>query len=204
MADGKKSALIYSGLITTVEKISNENAGLLFKHLLRYINDLNQEVPNETVDLVFEPIKQSLKRDLKKWERIRQRNIENANKRWGKEDVLKVPNDAVNVSVSVNDSVNDSVKVNVKYNIELRKQKFATTLQPFLEKYGKDMLNDFYVYWTEPNKSNTKFKQELEKTWGLEKRLNTWAKNDSSFNKNKNKEDTTKPQTTHLNFGTKP
>ena len=69
------------------------------------------------------------------------------------------------VSVNVSDSVNESVNVIVKENnIESRKLKFASTLQPFLLTYGKDFLNDFYKYWTEPNKSNTKFKQELEKT----------------------------------------
>ena len=67
--------------------------------------------------------------------------------------------------------------------IEQRKLKFASTLQPFLEKYGKEFLNDFYKYWTEPNKSNSKFKQELEKTWDLSRRLETWAKNDKNFNK---------------------
>ena len=60
----------------------------------------------------------------------------------------------------------------------------SETLKPFLETYGKDFLNDFYKYWTEPNKSNTKFRQELEKTWDLLRRLETWAKNEKNFKKN--------------------
>lgn len=70
-----------------------------------------------------------------------------------------------------------------KSKIEVRKKEFSDTLKPFLETYGKDMLNDFYAYWTEPNKSNTKFRQELEKTWSLKRRLDTWAKRDRNFNK---------------------
>jgi hypothetical protein len=66
-----------------------------------------------------------------------------------------------------------------------RKLKFSHTLEPFLEEYGKDLLNDFYAYWTEPNKSQTKFKQELERTWSLERRLRTWANNDKNFKKEK-------------------
>jgi hypothetical protein len=50
------------------------------------------------------------------------------------------------------------------------------------------MINDFYKYWTEPNKSNTKFKQELEKTWSVERRLETWSKND--FGKSKQESNT--------------
>jgi hypothetical protein len=72
-----------------------------------------------------------------------------------------------------------------KITIEERKLKFADTLKPFLETYGKDLLNDFYNYWTEPNHSNTKMKFELNKTWSIEGRLRTWAKNDKNFNKDK-------------------
>jgi hypothetical protein len=70
-------------------------------------------------------------------------------------------------------------------NIDERKLKFASTLKPFLETYGKGMIIDFYQYWTESNKSNTKFRQELEKTWDLKRRLAKWLENDSKFNKGK-------------------
>ncbi len=72
--------------------------------------------------------------------------------------------------------------------IDERKLKFADTLKPFVEKYGKDLLNSFYKYWTQPNRSNTKFKQELEKTWQLDYRLETWAKNDKTFGKHESNE----------------
>ena len=58
-----------------------------------------------------------------------------------------------------------------------RKLKFASTLEIFIPKYGRDLINDFYRYWTEPNKSNTKFKQEMEKTWDVERRIEKWASN---------------------------
>ena len=43
------------------------------------------------------------------------------------------------------------------------------------------MLKDFFGYWTEPNKSNTKLKFELQQTWSISRRLETWAKNDKTF-----------------------
>lgn len=70
-------------------------------------------------------------------------------------------------------------------NLAARKLKFSHTLEPFLEKYGKDLLNDFYGYWTEPNASKSKFRRELEKTWDIDRRLATWAKNDKNFQKEK-------------------
>lgn len=65
--------------------------------------------------------------------------------------------------------------------MQLRKQKFAKTIEPYVQRYGNEMCNEFYKYWTEPNKSKTKFRMELEKTWSLERRLETWSKNDKSF-----------------------
>lgn len=81
--------------------------------------------------------------------------------------------------------VKEKVQVQVKEDIDSRKLKFADTLKPFLSIYGKDLLNDFYHYWTEPNKSKTKLNFELQKTWSVERRLNTWAKNEKNFTKTK-------------------
>ena len=79
------------------------------------------------------------------------------------------------------DSYKDKDKDNNKIDIDSRKLKFANTLKPFVQKYGKEMIRAFYDYWTEPNKSNSKFKQELQKTWSLERRLDTWSGNDTNF-----------------------
>lgn len=68
MAEGKKSVLLYCDLIHTVEPLTDEEAGKLFKHYLRYINDQNPCSEDRLITLLFEPIKQNLKRDLKKWE----------------------------------------------------------------------------------------------------------------------------------------
>jgi|GEM_PF-2145496 len=69
--------------------------------------------------------------------------------------------------------------------IEGRKLKFASTLENFKDVYPAEMLNDFYRYWTEPNKSNSKFRQELERTWDLARRLDIWSKREISFKKEK-------------------
>jgi hypothetical protein len=80
--------------------------------------------------------------------------------------------------------VKEKVQVEVKENsIDSRKLKFAHTLKPFVDLYGKETIRNFYEYWTEPNKTNKKFRQELQKTWSVERRLRTW--NENNFN-NKN------------------
>lgn len=90
MAENKKSFMLYTDLIHTVKKMKKAHAGELLMTILEYVNDLNPTVENPIVDLVFEPIKQQLKRDLKKWEAKSVKNSESAKKRWGE----KVPNDA--------------------------------------------------------------------------------------------------------------
>lgn len=68
MANGKKSVVMYCDLIHTVNKLTDEQAGKLFKHYLAYVNDLNPVCDDILIEIAFEPIKQSLKRDLDKWE----------------------------------------------------------------------------------------------------------------------------------------
>jgi hypothetical protein len=66
-----------------------------------------------------------------------------------------------------------------------RELKFKETLNEFSKIYPEDMLRKFSDYWTEPNKSRSKMRFEMEKTWDLSRRLAYWANNDSAFNKTK-------------------
>jgi len=68
MAENKKGFVLYCDLIHTIKKMPDDKAGLLFKHLLSYVNDENPIAEDLLIELTFEPIKQQLKRDLNKWE----------------------------------------------------------------------------------------------------------------------------------------
>lgn len=50
--------------------------------------------------------------------------------------------------------------------------------------YQPQMIRAFFNYWTERNKSGTKMRFELERTWETSKRLATWASNEKQFNRN--------------------
>ena len=82
MATDKKSFLIYCDIIHTVEQLTDEQAGDLFKHILRYVNDQDPQSDSVITKIAFEPIKQALKRDLDKYKSICERNSDNAKKRW--------------------------------------------------------------------------------------------------------------------------
>ena len=65
-------------------------------------------------------------------------------------------------------------KVNV---LEEKTHLFKKQVFEFQSQYDLEMLEEFVLYWTEPNKSNTKLKYELEKTWDYSRRLKRWANN---------------------------
>lgn len=73
MAENKKSFLLYVDQISLFETLTDEEAGKLIKHIFRYVNDLNPEIPDRITQIGFEPIKYQLKRDLIKYkEKIEQ------------------------------------------------------------------------------------------------------------------------------------
>tara|TARA_R100000900_G_scaffold63857_4_gene51209 strand:- start:2400 stop:3068 length:669 start_codon:yes stop_codon:yes gene_type:complete len=74
---------------------------------------------------------------------------------------------------------------NNKNNISNRRDKFVFEVLTF--DYEESVLNSFIDYWTEPNKSNTKMKYELNKTWETKRRLKTWANNQKKWDKPKTK-----------------
>ena len=80
MAANKESFILYSNIIHTIGKLSDEQAGKLFKIILEYVNDLNPSVDDLLLQIAFEPIKQKLKEDLVKWESVCKRNQENGSK----------------------------------------------------------------------------------------------------------------------------
>ena len=66
-------------------------------------------------------------------------------------------------------------------NILIREQNFLD--QVALLDYDNSIKKSFTDYWTEPNKSNTKMKFEMQSTFDINRRLARWKKNDKSWNK---------------------
>jgi len=86
MAENKKSIIIYADWIENFENLSDEEAGKLIKHFFRYVNDLSPSAPDRLTELLFIPLKSSLKRDLQKWENTIEERAKNGRigniKRW--------------------------------------------------------------------------------------------------------------------------
>lgn len=133
-----------------------------------------------------------LNEQLSEFENTSTQNSKNAKDGWKKRRKQKglVDVSERNASASNPQSKSDAIKRREENNkireenIKERKLKFASTLEPFLEKYGKEFLNDFFSYWGEENKQKTKFRQEMEKAWDLKRRLENWQRNNQKFTKN--------------------
>lgn len=113
MAEGKKGFILYADIIHTVSQLSDIKAGKLFKHILEYVNDKDPETKDQIINLVFEPIKQQLKRDLQHWDEKKTKRAE-AGRLGGLAKASNAKQKLANLAVIVKDnvSVNDIVNVN--------------------------------------------------------------------------------------------
>ena len=160
MAENKKSFLLYCDLLHTVKKLNDEQAGKLFKHVLEYVNDLNPETEDILMQVCFEPIRQSLKRDLQKYEKIREKKREagkiGANKRWqNMADAKSVKSDIAKIAVSVSDSVSVNDKDIYKSFAHLSIS--VVEYKKLCDEYGEVNTNDI-LESIENFKNNTKYK----------------------------------------------
>lgn len=155
MAKNKKSVLLYCDIIHTVEELNDEEAGRLFKHYLRYINDLNPIAPDKITQIVFEPIKQNLKRDLKKWEESLTKKSEagkkGMQKRWGNENNNTITEDNTVIKPITEITVKDTVTVNVKDTVKVKDILLEKETKNFFY-LGNQMIKTPLSVWLIQNK----------------------------------------------------
>ena len=113
-----------------------------------------------------------MQEEAKKRKNFCEKQKQRIKKRWDNDTVV-LPRELV-IPKKENININDII---------LKKElTFKEEVSTF-KNYPSEMLKDFIQYWTEPNKSRTKLRYELEKTWDTSRRLANWAKNDKVFQK---------------------
>lgn len=105
---------------------------------------------------------------------------------------------SINTDSGTQSRVKESRVKESKELLDARAKVFFDQVAEFVGKYPKQMLRAFYDYWTEVNKSGTKMKFEMEKTWQLSKRIKRWADNDKSFSGKKEAEQAPNPMIERL------
>lgn len=171
----KDSFILYTEQKEVVDKLTDEQAGKIFKAIYEYVQTDKMPELDGLLDIIIIPFKQSLDRNTEKWEEIKkkrseagklgaeikkQKQAKEANANFAKNEIA---NQAVNVSVPVpvNVNVKDNVNVNVNDNasdscvdglqkiIEFYNNNIGQ-LMPYgltlLEDYLKEMPSDLIIY----------------------------------------------------------
>jgi hypothetical protein len=118
MANGKKSFVLYADLIKSVEHLTDEELGKLFKHILLYVNDEQPTLEDRLLLTAWKPIERFLKEDLKKWDKIREKRAE-AGRKGGKQKQANLANATFAKQNLANLAVSDSVSVSVSDNVSV-------------------------------------------------------------------------------------
>ena len=120
MAENKTSFILYSDQRSLINLLSDEQAGVLLKHIFAYVNDENPINTDQLINVVFEPIKQQFKRDLVKWERTKEGRSAAGKASAEARRINKAQQTSTNVNKAqqslTNPTVNDNVNVNVNVN----------------------------------------------------------------------------------------
>lgn len=118
MAENKKSFIAYADWKETFDSLPDDKAGQLIKHIFAYVNDENPTSDDLLINAVFINIRNTLKRDLKKWESQYNQRVEAGKKsaEVRKRNAAVVNGRSVSSTVSVNDSVSVNKEKKYTYN----------------------------------------------------------------------------------------
>lgn len=163
--------IIYRSFYEAIKELPKENQADIWSAV--YELGLNGvEVDLQGISkTIFTLIKPQIEANLKRFEN----GSKPKTKREKSETEAKVKQKVSKVEANNNNNNNNNK------NIVIRKQEFAASLEPYLDIYGKQMLNEFYAYWTEHGPTDRKMRFEKEKAFGIERRLINWDKNKNKF-----------------------
>jgi len=188
MAEGKKKVIVYAEWIDSFDELTDEEAGKLIKHFFKYINDLEPILEDRLLKMMWIPIQQALKRDLKKYHNIVERNKLNGSL-GGRPK--KNPENPVGYLVTQknpekpkkadNDNDNDNDN-NIKKKIDKRKSEFFNSLPTTDDEVE---LLKFFDYWTEHGPKDRKMRFEKQITFDIKRRWSTWLNNSKKWEKEK-------------------
>ncbi|MCK5605328.1 hypothetical protein KAR91_25775 [Candidatus Pacearchaeota archaeon] len=168
MAKERDSFIFYRSFFEAISELPDKDRLLLFTAISEYSLNFKEIQLTGIPKTIFILIKPQLDANNKRF----MNGIKPKIKAKDKQTISK--NEANN---NVNENVNNNENI-IKYQKD-----FYNLLTPFVKEFGKDIIREFYDYWSEPNKSKTKIRQQLERTWDTKRRLQRWQKNSDEKNR---------------------
>jgi DNA polymerase III gamma/tau subunit len=171
----RDTMIVYRSFYEAIRELPKENQAEIWNAVYELGLNGNEVELTGLSKTIFMLVKPQIEANLKRFENGKKPKLkQNKSKTEAKDDQDKIKSEA-------NNNNNNNNNLNNNKNLEDRKNDFAALLQPYIETYGREMLNEFYMYWTEHNQRKTKLKYEMQSTWSLERRLNTWSKQSVKF-----------------------
>jgi hypothetical protein len=155
MAKDKKSFILYCDQQGLFNKLPDEIAGKLIKHIFAYVNDEDPIASDLLLEIAFEPIKLQLKRDLRKYDDYIDKQRLNGAKggRPSKPTETQItqpffqePKKADNVNGNENDNDND--------NATNKKGFVKPTIEQLKEYMSEQGMNDIAENWLNHYEAN--------------------------------------------------
>jgi hypothetical protein len=92
-------------------------------------------------------------------------------------------------SISINRNTKEKDGKNREQDKAERAKVFYNRLIDYVDKYGAQMVREFYDYWTESNEGGARMRFEMEKVFDIARRLATWSKrSEKTITSNGNKQ----------------
>ena len=118
MSNDSKGFLVYGDIEEVVNRLSDDEAGQLFKGMISYFKTGVVPKFKGVLEFVFIPIRQQIDRDADKYEAKCEKNRANANKRWQNNATAcdRMQSDAMDANTNTNTNTNTKKKTNTTTN----------------------------------------------------------------------------------------
>jgi hypothetical protein len=168
--------LIYRSFYDAIKELPLEEQGQIWKAVFELGLNNNELELSGIPKVVFTLIRPQIEANI--------RRFQNGTKPKLKQTESK-PEANKNININSNIENNNTIR-----ELNDRKLTFYKSLAQFVKQYPKEMLRDFYEYWSEHGDKDKKMRFEKEKSFGIERRLKTWEKNQTKFGTQKTAEPT--------------
>lgn len=194
--ENKESFVFYRSFKESIGDLSDKDKLTMYEAISDYgLNQIEPELQGFPKAL-FSLIKPQLDANFTRWKNgckggAPKGSRNNPNGRPKKEDNKPITNQELTenkANVNDNDNVNvNGIKKVIKkgeLSLEQKQKDFYESLRPYTEKYGKQMIRDFYNWWSAPiqKKPNKMLKEDCV-TFSLNGRLMTWYRKNGGESK---------------------
>lgn len=172
----RENMLIYRSFYEAIKDLPLEEQALVWNAIFELGLNQNEVELSGIASTIFKLVKPQVEANIRRFQN---------GKAPKKQNVTKTePNtNQTTTKTETNNNINNNLNKNTNKDITTRKTEFYQLLTQFVEIYPREMLRNFYEYWTEHSHTDKKMRFEKEKSFGIERRLKTWEKNQSTFNK---------------------